>query len=636
MKTNQSVASRQSGPEKSSWINKFSTATTMAATVMLLTGIAVITQSELAADNTATERITKGPGKSGASVPSPSGANATPAIAPSAVNPAAAEPVRASKGQLAVYAKVEMPADFVPASVEGTTENAPFARLQFQEFSSGQRAIDLLAQDLTPVANWYGMTPDALRHLLLTDASVHLDRKGRILHIDEGTSAATGITAAGATVTAATSTTTVTPFPLDQTFKLHTRADSTRIMFLNFKGQGQNPAFDLDRIPSTFSDAERLLIQKAYLRVAEDYAAFDVDITTEPPVIPTTKIGVTILITPQTSTAGGYAYLNSFGKFAAGNAPAFCFPNNLNNNEKPIGECISHELGHTLGLSHQSTASTVYYGGQGAGDTGWAPIMGVSYYKNLSQWAKGEYAGANNKEDAYAVMSRQGLKPRTDDHGNTIALADAMTSKNANGLNNLSANGVIETPTDVDMFRFTAGAGPATLKVTPARLGGNLDITLQLMDASGKIVSSANPVDLLDATISVTLPLQGVYYLSVKGTGKGDPTKTGYSNYGSIGQYNIVGSAALAITTPPVALIKASTLTGTGPLTVTFDGSGSSVDGAKIAGYQWTFGDGSAAVAGATAKHIYTKAGSYDATLNVIDTRNGSVSKTVKIVVTPK
>ena len=66
-------------------------------------------------------------------------------------------------------------------------------------------------------------------------------------------------------------------------------------------------------------------------------------------------------------------------------------------NEKYVAEAASHEAGHNMGLSHDGTSTAAYYGGQGSGATGWAPIMGVGYYKNLSQWSKGEYALANNK-----------------------------------------------------------------------------------------------------------------------------------------------------------------------------------------------------------------------------------------------
>ncbi|MFM9437480.1 hypothetical protein ACFDR9_004568 [Janthinobacterium sp. CG_23.3] len=475
---------------------------------------------------------------------------------------AAAEPVAGPqaqrKAELAAYETMEMPADFVPVSADGATENAPFARIRLAEFSSGQRAIDLLGADLAPVANWYGMTAASLSQLLLSDASVHLDRKGRIVHIDEGVGATAGGATAEAT-TAATGTATAagTPFPLDQTFKLHTKPDSTRVLFIDFNGQGANPGFDLDKVAATYSTAERLLIQKVWQRVAEDFAAFDVDVTTEAPAVVAGKIGATVLVTPQASSAGGYAYLNSFAAFAANAAPAFCFPNNLANSEKPIAECVSHEAGHTLGLRHQGTAATAYYTGHGDGQTGWAPIMGVGYYKNLTQWSKGQYLSADNKEDAYAVMARQGLKARVDDHGGAPALATTLTGVNANGLSNLNFGGLVGVPGDVDMFRFVAGAGMLTLKAAGAALGSNVDILLQVYDGAGRLLASANPVDGLDASLSVNLALPGTYYVSVTGAGVGDPLKTGYTNYGSIGRYSVSASAALAL--PSLKLAAAPT-----------------------------------------------------------------------------
>ena len=460
-------------------------------------------------------------------------------------------------------AGLEMPADFIPANSEGSTENAPFARIKLAAMSNGQSAIDALGENLPAVAAWYGKSSEELVALLRSDNTVYIDTRGRLLFVDTGVSKAEadlrdrhthhvsdanmGITEAGDKATIGVASTTGAPFPIAQSFSLHSRSNSSRSIYLNFKGQGSNPAFDLDHVPGTFSAIESALIQKIWLRVAEDFSAFDVDITTEAPTATLGKTGVAILITRRNTNVGGYAYLNVFGPLKAGPTEplAFCFQNNLLNDEKDIAECLSHELGHTLGLHHQSTAQQGYYSGSGDGDTGWAPIMGVGYYRNLSQWSKGEFVGATNREDAYAVMLKQGLPPRVDDHGNSAATASAMTRSEANGLANLSGAGVIETPTDIDVFSFVAGAGPLTLKAAPSNWSGNVDLAIELRDASGKTLATANPLDKLDATITTTLAAAGTYYLFVKGTGKGTPQTGGYSNYGSIGQYNVVGTAAL-------------------------------------------------------------------------------------------
>ena len=46
---------------------------------------------------------------------------------------------------------------------------------------------------------------------------------------------------------------------------------------------GSHPAMDLAGNGASFTNAELLQVQDIYQRVAEDYAPFDVDVTTEEP-----------------------------------------------------------------------------------------------------------------------------------------------------------------------------------------------------------------------------------------------------------------------------------------------------------------------------------------------------------------
>ena len=55
-----------------------------------------------------------------------------------------------------------------------------------------------------------------------------------------------------------------------------------------------------------------------------------------------------------------------------------------------------NEVGHNLNLNHDGqlvpgSTTIEYYNGSGSGETGWAPIMGVGYYRDLTQWSRGEY-----------------------------------------------------------------------------------------------------------------------------------------------------------------------------------------------------------------------------------------------------
>jgi PKD repeat protein len=238
------------------------------------------------------------------------------------------------------------------------------------------------------------------------------------------------------------------------------------------------------------------------------------------------------------------------------------------------------------------------------------------------QWSKGEYSGANNVQDDYVVMASNGLPLRTDDHGNTIGTANALdaTSSGGTGITTLVGEGVIERPSDVDVFSFSAGAGTLSLNVATAARSANLDLLIELRDGGGAVLASANPVDALPATLTYLVSLPGAFYLTVQGVGKGDPLTTGYSDYGSLGQYAVSGSVTAAASLAPVAAISATPASGTVPLTVSFSGAGSSDPDGSIVGYEWNFGDGTPLVTGlSTTSHIYTVAGSYNAQLKVTD-----------------
>jgi PKD repeat protein len=81
---------------------------------------------------------------------------------------------------------------------------------------------------------------------------------------------------------------------------------------------------------------------------------------------------------------------------------------------------------------------------------------------------------------------------------------------------------------------------------------------------------------------------------------------------------------------PPTAALTATPPSGPAPLTVTFDGRGSSDPEGSALTYAWTFGDGQTAT-GAAVVHTYAAAGNYTATLRVTDTSGNSADATLEI-----
>lgn len=527
----------------------------------------------------------------------------------------------------------------------------PFPTISLPEKSQGDHAIQALAGKLPEVAAWYGTTPQEFATMMIQDNTAWIDTEGRLFFVENFPEPA---------VEGRVSTLEVAAFPYDQTFKLHSRPGAKRVLVLDFDGHTTtgtawnssygdpiiSPAYDTDGDRTSFSNTEMDRIQNVWRSVAEDYAPFDVDVTTEDPgpdAITRSsntddRYGTRVVMTVDDFAGcgcGGFAYVGTFDYVGDYYKPAFVF----NTSEVGVAEAVSHEAGHNLGLYHDGIINGAsYYTGHGSGATGWAPIMGVGYYKQLVQWSQGEYASANNTHDDIQIIQNNGALLMADDHGNDQANSTVLGNTTDGTTVTLNGTGLIERRTDIDFFHFISGDGNVSLTINPVPFSLNLDILAKLYDANGSLIATSNPVDSLSASINETALPAGEYFFSVDGIGKGDPLGIGYTDYASLGQYSISGSVpdpgmlqspiAVATATPP--------LNSPAPFTLYLFGNESYDPDGNIQSYEWNFGDGSDNSLNIDPAHTYYAPGNYTATLTVVDNDGLSDSDTVSINVENK
>ncbi|MFM7251529.1 MAG: M12 family metallo-peptidase, partial [Ilumatobacteraceae bacterium] len=376
----------------------------------------------------------------------------------------------------------------------------------------GQQAIERLGTRLPSIAAAHGMKADELREHLTEDETLYVDGSDKLLYVEP----------ANVGPTAVADSTFDPSIPRANAFLLNSRPEATRVIFLDFDGHMLSGTawngstggdcyaepFSADADGTTFTDAERDTIISVWKRVSEDYAMFDVNVTTQDPGYAAinrasnsdVNFGTRLLVTKSTTpcpdgatlyanacgSCGGVAYVGVYGLTGSSHdyyQPALVFQNGVGSGAKSITEAASHEVGHNIGLSHDGTSSLGYYSGHGS----WAPIMGVGYSKAITQWSRGEYSGANNTQDDFVIAGNNGLPLRSDDHGNTTGTATALQGTPA------TVDGVISTRTDVDAFTVNASDGSATFTAIPAPVSPNLDIKMELRNSAGDLVASDDP-----------------------------------------------------------------------------------------------------------------------------------------------
>jgi PKD repeat protein len=264
---------------------------------------------------------------------------------------------------------------------------------------------------------------------------------------------------------------------------------------------------------------------------------------------------------------------------------------------------------------------------------GWADTyfpntpIGITEYN----WgAENHINGATTQADIYGIFGREGLDlgARWTTPGTTTPTYKAMKM-----YRNYDGTGSTFGDTSV---RATSTANADNLSVFAAQRSGDGGLTVMVIS---KVLSGSTPVTINLANFAPGTAAQ-VWQLTASNTitRLADVTVSAQSFAATVPAQSVTlfvvpGSGAPA-NQPPVARATATPGSGTAPLAVAFDGSGSSDPDGSIVSYAWTFGDGGSA-AGATTNHTYQTAGTYSAVLTVTDNLGATHSTTLSITANP-
>ncbi len=317
-------------------------------------------------------------------------------------------------------------------------------------------------------------------------------------------------------------------------------------LYLDFDGHYQatwgsyrnlrTQAFDSNGNAAGLSGAEMSAVREIWLRVAEDFAPFNLNVTTvEPgPAAAARSLRVVIGATAGfPAGVGGVAYVDSF----LNSAPnvVYVLADRLGNVPRTVGSAAAHEAGHAFGLRHQSRYDSAgrrieeYH----SGDRLRAPIMGHAYDAQRNVWWYGPNdRSASSIQDDMAVLARSanGFGYRADDHGDSYRGDTPLWGSGTS----FRVAGLVSRTTDQDWFSFSTSGGTASLALQVAEYGSNLDAVLELYRDTGgtpQRVASAAPGNYLGASLSTWLR-EGTYYVVVRSQGV----------YGDVGTYTLTGN----------------------------------------------------------------------------------------------
>jgi hypothetical protein len=326
--------------------------------------------------------------------------------------------------------------------------------------------------------------------------------------------------------------------------------------------------------PAILSEAQ---IRKIWETVAEDFAPFNVNVTTvEPPSFANnaavrvviagensaslitglnsyrTIISNSFIVDTPTSSPPGYSGYSSIGSFTSAEPNVvYVFAERIKSMgsisaeghsmtaAQVIGNTASHEAGHSFGLNHHAGFDA--NGTESDYDVGTSlttPIMGENISGDRTLWS--QYTSGSTTVGHIGQLNTL-LSIRPDDHGNSsIAGPTQLNVGYWFQPKTATVKGVVGNFSDEDWFRFSTGGGDFKFDVKTVEFA-NLDAKLELYQSTTAgltLLATVDPPTLagkpfsgLGANLSKTLGA-GTFFVAVKSHG----------GYGDMGNFTLTVS----------------------------------------------------------------------------------------------